>query len=198
MFPREKKDGTIRTIHDFRWLNRAIRGRIHTMPKIEDLLFGIREYGCLTKIDISIQCYAFWLDEESCWHCVFIAPFGKYKLNHLGMGCVQSGGIAQAAMEEVFRDLLHVVNVYMDDILFHHTDWDEHLLMIDEVLRRLQEFGFTVNPLKCEWGVAETDFLSYWITKTRSKSWEKSIEPILKMEEPKTLKELRRFVSLTN
>jgi len=63
---------------------------------------------------------------------------------------------------------------------------------------RLQEFGFTVNPLKCEWGVAETDFLGYWITKTGSKPWEKRIEPILKMEEPKTGKELRRFVGLTN
>jgi len=51
MFPREKKDGAIRTMHDFRWLNRAIRQRIHTMPKIEDLLFSIREYEYLTKID---------------------------------------------------------------------------------------------------------------------------------------------------
>jgi len=165
------------------------------MPKVEDLLFSIREHEYLTKIDISMQCYAFWLDEESSWYCVFSTPFGKYKLNRLGMGCVQSGDIAQAAMEEVFRDLLHVIKVCMDDILFHHTDWDEHLLMIDEVLRRLQEFGFTVNPLKCEWGVAEidevlrrlqefgftvnplkcewgvaeTDFLGYWITKTGSK-----------------------------
>jgi len=98
------------------------------MPKIEDLLFGIREYEYLTRIDISMQHYAFWLDEESSWYCVFSTPFGKYKLNRLGMGCVQSGDIAQAAMEEIFRDLLHVVKVYMDDILFHHTDWDEHLL----------------------------------------------------------------------
>jgi len=80
------------------------------MPKIEDLLFGIREYEYLTKIDISMQYYAFWLDEESSsWYCVFSTPFGKYKLNRLGMGCVQSGDIAQAAMEEVFRDLLHIV-----------------------------------------------------------------------------------------
>jgi len=113
------------------------------------------------------------------------------------MGCVQSGDIAQAAMEEVF-DLLHVLKVHMDDILFHHKDWDEHLLMIDEVLRRLQEFGFTVNPLKCEWGVAEKDFLGYWITKEGTKPWDKRVEPILRMEEPKTLKDLRRFIGLTN
>jgi len=28
------------------------------MPKIEDLLFGIREYDYLTKIDISMQYYS--------------------------------------------------------------------------------------------------------------------------------------------
>ena len=129
---------------------------------------------------------------------MFSTPFGKYKLNRLGMGCVQSADIAQAAMGEVFRDLLDVIKVYMDDILFHHVSWEEHLLMIDEVLRRLQEFGFTVNPLKCEWAIAETDFLGYWVTKEGVKPWQKRIDPILKMAEPKTLKELRRLVGLVN
>jgi len=58
--------------------------------------------------------------------------------------------MAQAAVEEVFCDLLHVINVCMDDILFYHVDWDEHCL-IDEVLRRAQELCFSVNPLKREW-----------------------------------------------
>ena len=106
-----------------------------------------------------MQYYAFWLDEESSWYCVFSTPFGKYKLNRLAMGCVQSADIAQAAMEEVFRDILHAVKVCMDDnhdIMFHHMSWEERLQMIDEVLQRLLEFGFTVNPLKCEWAVGET------------------------------------------
>ena len=114
------------------------------------------------------------------------------------MGCVQSGDIAQAAMEEVFRDILHAIAVYMDDLLFHHMTWEEHIQMIDEVLGRLQAYGFTVNPRKCEWGVQETDFLGYWITREGSKPWIKRVEPILHMEKPKTLKELRRFIGMTN
>ena len=70
-------------MHDFGWLNGAAGRRIDTMPKIEDLLFGIHECECLTKTDISMQCYAFWLDEESSWCCVFSAPFGKHELNRL-------------------------------------------------------------------------------------------------------------------
>jgi len=45
--------------------------------------------------------------------------------------------------------------------------------MIDEVLRRLQEYRLNVNPLKCEWTVNEINFLGYWITKVGTKPSEK-------------------------
>ena len=198
MFVRPKKDGTIRMVHDFRMLNRAIKCMKHTLPRIEDMLHKTQNYWYLTKIDMSMQYYTFYLDAESRYYCVFITPFGKYFLNTLAMGCVQSGDYAQAAMEETLRDILDRVMVYMDDIKYEDLTWEKHLQMTDKVLTRLENMQFTVNPAKCEWGVEETDFLGYKLTPSGAKPWPKRIEPIIALEEPRTLRELRHFIGMVN
>jgi hypothetical protein len=71
----------------------------------------------------------------------------------LPMGMCQLSDYAQAAVEEVFHDMLDQVLVYMDDLKFQHLEWRDHIVTIKEVLSRLLKAGFTVNPAKCEWAV---------------------------------------------
>jgi hypothetical protein len=102
-----------------------------------------------------------------------VTPIGKWRRTRVPMGFIGSTDWAQVTMEEIFQDVLDEVELYIDDIRLFHTKWKDHITMVDLVLTRLEENGFTVNPLKCEWGVQETNWLGHWLTPNGPKPWRK-------------------------
>jgi trans-aconitate methyltransferase len=123
------------------------------------------------------------LDEESQLLCVIVTPYGNFKYLCLPMGVKQSPDIAQEIMEDVLRDV-EAAKVYIDNIGVFSNNWPTHLHDLHQVLKCLEDNGFTVNLLKCEWAVQETDWLGHWLTPTGLKPWRKKIDAILHMQRP--------------
>ena len=187
-----KKDGTVRWVSDFRHLNKFIDRLQYPLPRVQEIVQNQCPYKFFTEIDVSMQYYTFRLDDKSSELCTIVTPFGKYRYTSLPMGVCQSSDFAQATMEEVLRDIPNVT-VYIDDIKITHSNWEDHLQCLKLVLSRLQSNGFTVNPSKCQWCVAETDFLGFWFTPNGPKPWRKKIDGILAMAPPKSRTDVRAF-----
>jgi hypothetical protein len=63
-----------------------------------------------------------------------------------------------------------------------NDSWENHLKTLQRTLTHLQDNDFAVNPLKCEWGMQETDHCSGCLLMPDGlKPWKKMIEAILKI-----------------
>ena len=105
------------------------------------------------------------------------------------MGVSTSPDMAQEIMEQVLSNL-EDTEVYLDDIAAFSSDCDSHISLLEKILQHLQDNGFSVNPLKFELSIQETDFLGHWLTPQSIKTYYKKGNAIGQLEKPKNLKQL--------
>ena len=114
------------------------------------------------------------------------------------MGMCNIPDIFQENMSELFVGL-DTVRVYIYDLL-HVTkgSWTEHLSILEEMFTRLQKAGLKANASKSCFGAHKFDYLGYHVTREGVMPIPKKVKAIQALAIPKTCKQLRQFIGMTN
>eukprot|EP00957_Ditylum_brightwellii_P043132 3268038-Ditylum_brightwellii.AAC.1 len=96
------------------------------------------------------------------------------------MGLKCSPDFVYTAMENILHNI-EDDDMYIDDVGAFSNNQESHIKLIDEILCRLHENGFTINLLKCEWAVKETYWLGYWMIPCGLTPQKKKIDAVLRM-----------------
>ena len=95
-----------------------------------------------------MQYYTFELNDESQNLYTICTPSGMYNYTRFPMGLKYSIYFDQAAIENILCSI-DDADVNIDDVGTFTDYWKAYLHLIDDILHRFKDNGFTINPIKC-------------------------------------------------
>ena len=87
---------------------------------------------------------------------------------------------------------------HLDDILISGGSPEEHLAILEEVFRRLQEHGIRLNPAKCIFFQSGLEFLGHWIDKNGILPLTQKMDVVMQAKSPTTVTQLKSYLGLLN
>ena len=193
-----KPNGSKRMCIDFRGVNKKIKVDIHPLPRLDELVdevAGNKYYCTLDMKDAYYQCT---LDEQSRDITTFSDGKNLYRFKRLPFGLNVAPAIFTRVMQEVLRPLLKLgfVKNYLDDVIIFAPDYETLLQRINLTFTRLTEMGVKLNVSKCHFAQTRIKFLGHIVSEKGVEVSPENVEAVQKMVEPKTTREVRRFIGM--
>ena len=103
-------------------------------------------------------------------------------------------------MNDILKDMINEGNVvaFVDDVLVGTETEEGHNEIVEEVLKRLEENDLYIKPEKCVWKVWKIGFLGVVIGSDGIEMEKEKMNGVLSWPEPKNVKDIRKFLGLTN
>ena len=135
------------------------------------------------------------LDKDSREYVTINTHLGLFRYNCLPFGIASAPAIFQRTMETILQGLEHV-QCYIDDILITGSNEEEHLHNLEEVLKRLSQYGIRVKEGKCAFFKDKVEYLGHQISSEGLHTAPKKVEAIQAAPTPANTQELRSFLGL--
>jgi len=195
-----KKDGSKQMVMDYCNLNSQTVKNNYPLPLITELIDNMGSKRVFTKMDLRWGFNNMRIKEGDEWKGVFTTHTGSFEPTVMFFGMTNLPATFQAIMNEILRDLINEgkVAAFVDNVLVGTETKKRHNEIVEEILRRLEENNLYVKPEKCIWKARKIGFLGVVIGPNGIEMKEEKVEEVLGRPVPKTVKNVRKFLGLTN
>ena len=201
-----KKGGDqIRPILDCRAINEETVNNHYPIPHLRDLIYDVSEMiGTnaekslfISSTDICAAYNQLKIKNEDRHKCSFSWENRQYQAARCIFGLKTAPSAFCQYMATLTKGLKNVY-VLLDDVIILSTSFDEHLKTIQELFKRCISEGLTLKPSKTHLCMDQIEYLGFKITKEGIEPLKHKVEPIISYPQPKTKRQLRRFLGMTN
>ena len=193
----KKKDGTPRVCIDFRALNDVTCKDSYPLPRTVEVLNELGKARWFIKVDLKSGYWQIVLDPKDRHKTAFCTRDGLFEFIVMPFGLTAAPATFQRLMDTVLAGLLwRNVMVYLDDIIIYNVTWEEHLAILDDVLRRLRAAGLQASRSKCAYGQSTIQYLGHIVTREGILPDPGNIKAIMDCPSPKSLTQLDTASSL--
>jgi len=195
-----KKDGSKQMMMDYHNLNSQTVKNNYLLPLITELIDNMGSKRVFMKMDLRWGFNNVRIKEGDEWKGAFTMHTGSFEPTVIFFRMTNSPATFQAMMNEILRDLINEgkVAAFVDDVLVETETKEGHDEIVEEILKRLEENDLYIKPEKCVWKVRKIGFLRVIIGPNGIEMEAEKVDRVLNWPQPKTVKDIRKFLGLTN
>ena len=159
-----KTDGGVRVCGDYRsTVNMVLKPEGYPLPTLEQAFAQLAGGTVFSKIDLTMAYNQVEVDDPTAMLLVINTQLGLFKVKRLWFGVSVAPPRFQKLIDGLLAGIPGVV-VLLDDVLVQGKDLEEHDHRLREVLHRLSEAGFRINPVKSIFRAAEVTYLGHLVS----------------------------------
>lgn len=136
------------------------------------------------------------MDDDSKDRTVFVTHNGLYEFNVLPFGLCNSPATFQPLMTHGLE--WSICLVYIDDLIIFSRTFDDHLLHLEQVFRRLREANVRLKLSKCHFVQAQVEYLGDIVSAQGLSPNPNKIKAVQDFPAPKNTTGVRAFLGLCN
>jgi len=195
----KKKDNTYRVVVDYTRLNAKTEDDQYPLPVPRMAFQVLNKAYFYSSLDLASGYWQIEVAKKDVPKTAFNTRKGTFAYLRMPMGLKGAPSAFQRFMTDIFSDLMYRgVIVFIDDILVYSETWEDHLKLVDEVLRRLSQHNLQAKIGKCHFGASQVKYLGSIISHGQRKPDPDKVKALKEMQPPQTKEDVRSVLGLAS